>query len=76
MKLKKGDRVKVFGFVMLKGINDGATYEVFATQEQYGREVYQLRNVRTKTMWRHSSDSVDCWIKPSNDEQLNKLVKL
>lgn len=76
MKLKKGDRVKATGFVMLKGVNDGATYEVFAVQEQFGRDVYQLRNVKTKTMCRHLSDSVDCWVKQATDEQLNKLVKV
>lgn len=43
MKLKRGDRIKVHGFVMLEGLDEGNIYSVVATEPYY---IFQQRKKR------------------------------
>ena len=73
-KLKVGDVVEVFGYVMLKKIESGR-YRVSKIETVNNQSVYSFTKPRgKKVLVRHYSDFFDTWVKESDDSNLNKIV--
>lgn len=62
-------RIKVHGFVMLKGLNDGDILD--AVDFQDGTTGFYKRNSATQ-LFRHYTDSVNCWVS-DNASRLNRI---
>lgn len=79
MKLKVGDKIRVVGFVMLKGLDDGKTYRVSKVSQYGGSDTYTLYNVRSRkplsNSVRHFAHDVDAWVE-SNISEWNRIEKL
>lgn len=79
-KLQIGSVIRVHGWVMLKGLEDGESYQVVSTPPMYGKDTYQFRKVGSKSRLRdvrHYSDSVDGWLGSNlaNDNNRIEIVE-
>lgn len=75
MKLKTNDIIRVHGFVMLQGLEDGRRYRVKAITPYYGIATYSFARPKgRKTIVRHLASSVDVWISDENNRDLNKIT--
>lgn len=71
MKLKVNDVILVYGFVMLKGLEDGQKYRVQSTPDYYGNPTYQFTKAKgKKVVCRHYTGDVDIMIQEKN---LNRI---
>lgn len=73
-KLAVGDVIKVHGFVMLKGLDDGFRYEVEKLDMWTSISTtytYTFRRIGSKFRVRHFASSVDSWINETED--LNRI---
>jgi hypothetical protein len=76
MKLKAGNVIEVFGWVMLEGVPAGK-YKILSVGEFYGRETYTFARPRgKKPLIRHYASSVDAWVRPAGHEDLNRIEVL
>lgn len=67
-RLRAGSLIRVHGFVMLKGLEDGVTYRVWTVGVYGGSPVYAFRRLRGKrTIATHFARSVDGWIRETAD---------
>ena len=74
-KLQVGDIVKVEGFVMLRGVNDGAVLRVCQVGKAHGLDTYTFCRPRgRRAVAAHYADSVDMWVKPASHPDLNKII--
>ena len=77
--LQVGDRVKVHGFVMLKGLDGGRSYLVDSDRPYYGKKTYTFRRIlkNGKPSWhdmcRHYAEDVECWMNPLNNNRIERL---
>jgi hypothetical protein len=75
MKLKTNDIIRVHGFVMLEGLDDGCCYRVKAITPYYGNPTYSFAKPKgRKTIVRHFASSVDLWVSEENDPDLNNIT--
>ena len=75
MKLKISDIIRVHGFVMLAGLEDGCRYRVKSITPYYGMPTYTFSRPKgRKAVVRHTVSSVDLWISDANDPDLNKII--
>jgi len=75
MKLKTNDIIRVHGYVMLEGLEDGCRYRVKSITPYYGNPAYSFARPKgSKTVVRHLASSVDLWITDANDPDLNKIT--
>ena len=73
-KLKVGSIILVHGFVMLAGLEDGQRYRVKSMPPHYGNPTYQFTKAKGKKFaCRHDAYSVDAWIRPTGDPDLNRI---
>lgn len=71
MRLVKGTIIRVHGFVMLKGLDDGGEYKVQSTPTYHGNPTYQFTRRRGKKVaCRHLASNVDAMISENN---LNRI---
>ena len=76
MKLKINDIIRVHGFVMLAGLEDGCRYRVKSITPYYGIATYTFAKAKgRKAVIRHTVTSVDLWITDANDPDLNKITR-
>ena len=76
MKLREGSIIEVRGFVMLQNLNEGK-YKVNSVKKIYGCMAYSfVKPFGKRVIVNHVADNVDCWVKSSSDEDLNKIVVL
>lgn len=83
MKLNKGDRIEIIGFVMLRGMKDGEQYEVtFTENPDFGSPVYCFKRVlksgnglskRSRAFFAHS---VDPMINPNLENRIEIIQKI
>ena len=75
LKLKVGDIVRVDGFVMLQGIDDGAKLRVCRIGEFHGSPTYTFCRPRgTRGVVTHKASSVDMAVHSAGHPDLNKIV--
>lgn len=73
-KLTSGAIIRVDGWVLLKSI-DAGLWQVKKITQVHGRAVYWLgRPKSAKAKIGHYAESVDCWVRPEGDEDLNKIT--
>lgn len=73
MKLQAENRIRVHGWVMLAGLEDGE-YTVKAVNSYNGQPSYCFRKPRGKRIVaRHFASSVDAWIRPAGHPDLNRI---
>ena len=63
-RLKIGDKIKVHGFVMLQGLENGKTYTVYHAEPS----IYWLKCGKKRIG--HKSESVDLWIESKNHNRI------
>lgn len=63
--LAVGMIVRVHGFVMLQGLDDGVNYRVVAIDDEYGGAI-TLRRVRGRKLVRHRYSDVWLAMRPGN----------
>lgn len=74
-QLKKGDRVFIRGWVMLKGLESGCSYDVDDIRDQYGKPTATFRRCTTgRVTCRHYLDNVTPWIRDPMSEDLNGIL--
>lgn len=74
-KLNPGDRIRVIGWPMLSGLEDGRTYRVAYVSYIRGNPYYGFRlNRGRKIIARHFCAHVDPWVHDYDD--LNKIEVL
>jgi hypothetical protein len=68
--------IRVHGFVMLEGLNDGCRYRVKKVYKLFrAHTVYEFSRPRgRKTITSHRAENVDPWVTGENDRDLNKIV--
>lgn len=75
MKLKVGDIVRVEGWVMLEGLEEGR-YRVAIVGQRYGNDTYTFcRPKGNKAVCRHYAHKVDAWLRPTDHPDRNKIVQ-
>ena len=73
MKLQVGDIINVFGFIMLKGLNDSEKYRVSRVSMYGNNSVYWFTKPRgKKELIGHYTNDVDIWI-GNNNKNLNRI---
>lgn len=75
MELKVGDTIKVFGWVMLRGLDEG-TYRVSHITMLYGNPTYSfIRSGSRRIACRHYAADVDAWLRPAGHADNNRIEK-
>lgn len=75
-KLNVGDKFRAIGCVLLKGINEGQTYEITSAHKpDFGRSVYGIKRILksgelSKKSWGHYVDVIDSCFNPLNNNRL------
>lgn len=85
MSLKEADRIKIFGWPMLAGLEDGKTYQIKlqkSKEHPFTKElipyIYELNIVKsngelgTKAV-RHYAKNVDLWVKEAGHQNGNRI---
>jgi hypothetical protein len=75
-RLKAGDRIRVHGWVMLRGLKDGE-YLVKSVGNRYGYPTYSFVKPRGKHVVAvHFAATVDAWVRPAGHADLNRIEVL
>ena len=73
-RLRRGDIIRVVGFVMLAGLDEGV-YIVSQVGEAWGHATYTFKRARgAKAVVAHYASSVDPWVTSEDDPNLNKII--
>ena len=70
-ELNVGDKIKVFGWVMMKGLDDNRIYKVIK-QDAIS---YTFKHKQNKPI-RHYKDNIHLWIKSNDETDLNHIKKI
>lgn len=73
VELKAGDRIRVVGWIMLRGLEEG-DYRVASIGRYHGQPTYSFTKPRGKRIVAvHFCTSVDGWINPRNQNRIDIL---
>lgn len=76
MKLQKGDKIIVHGYVMLSELEDGKSYKIIKVSRQAYKDVYHFAKARgTKEVVAHYAHNVDMLINPKNNNHIEIIKK-
>lgn len=73
--LNVGNIIKVHGFVMMKGFEDGKKYKVLRISNRFGKPVYWFSKPKgKKELFGHYAHEVDGMINPRNNNRIELIL--